>query len=243
MHEPYAKELKLVYDAWKVITATNCQFWPNFDADKDFPGAGDLCMVALPLSIPFGQGAVVPQSFDKLLDFFEAADGRPPIFNAKPAPGLADALRALKQNEFHSFFGTKNKYGMEEKHFHKEFQTQAAKPYVYNNIMVKEMNVTGSSQNGRHHSILFVDKLNWALRYAQIVCPTKYEEALDQYITPAKKVTRKIKIRQLQNDDISVNSDNSTHIRKRGKHEDTSTNYMTRFYTFVLGIQVNENDQ
>ena len=31
LREPYAKELKLVYDASKVVTATNCQFWPDFD--------------------------------------------------------------------------------------------------------------------------------------------------------------------------------------------------------------------
>ena len=74
MREPYAKELQLVYDASKVVTATNCTFWAEFDADKDFPGEGDLCMVALPLAIPFGQGAVVPQSFDKLIDSIEVAD-------------------------------------------------------------------------------------------------------------------------------------------------------------------------
>ena len=124
MREPYAKELQLVYDASKVVTATNCKFWPELDADKDFPGKGDLCMAALPLAIPFGQGAVVPQSFDELLDSIEAANDRPPILNGKPAPGLADALRALKKNEFHSFFGTKNKYGMEKTPFHKDFRKQ-----------------------------------------------------------------------------------------------------------------------
>ena len=132
---------------------------------------------------------------------------------------------------------------MEKKHFHKDFRKTAAEPNVYNNMMVKEMNVTGSSLNGRHHNILFVDKLHRALRYAQIVFPTKYEEALDQYVTPAKKATRKVKFGQLHDDDISINSDNYTHTRKRGKQEDTSMTYMTRFYTFVLGIQVNANDQ
>ena len=71
-------------------------------------------MAALPIVLPFGQGAVVPQSFDELLDSIEAADDQPPIVNGKPAPGLADALKALKKNEFHSFFGSKNTYGMEE---------------------------------------------------------------------------------------------------------------------------------
>ena len=147
--------------------------------------------------------------------------------NGKPAPGLADALRALKKNEFHSLFGTKNKYGMEEKHFHKDFWKTAAEPHVYNNMMVKEKNFTGSSLDGGHHNILFVDKFNLALRYAQVVCPTKYNEALDQYVNLAKKATRKVKFAQLQNDNISIDSDNSTHTRKRGKQEDTSMTYMT----------------
>ena len=119
MREPYVKELQLVYDASKVVTATNCQFWPKFEADKDLPGKGDLCMVALSLAIPFRQGVVVPQSFEELLDSIGAADDLPPILNGKPAPGFTDALRALKKNEFHSFFGSKNKYGIAEKHFDK----------------------------------------------------------------------------------------------------------------------------
>ena len=68
---------------------------------------------------------------------------------------------------------------MEEKHFHKDFKKLAEKPHVYNNMMVIEKNVTGSSPKGRHHNILFVDKLNQALRYAQVVCPSKYDKALD----------------------------------------------------------------
>ena len=130
---------------------------------------------------------------------------------------------------------------MEGKHFHKDFRKTAAEPHVYNNMMVEEMSVTGSSLNGRHHNILFIDKLNRALRYAQVVCPTKYDEALDQYVTPAKKTTRKVKFAQLQDDNISIDSDDSTHTRKRGKQEDTT--YTTQFYTFVLGIQVNVNDK
>ena len=105
------------------------------------------------------------------------------------------------------------------------------------------MNVKGLSPNGRHHSNLFVDKLNQALSYALLVCPTKYKEAMDQYVTPAKKATRKVKFGQLQDNNISIDSNDSTHTRKRGKQEDMSTTYMTRFYTFVLGIQVNANDQ
>ena len=72
-------------------------------------------MTALPIAIPFGQGAVVPQSFDELVNSIEVVDGRPQILNGQPAPGLVEALKALRQNEFYSFFGSKNKYGMEEK--------------------------------------------------------------------------------------------------------------------------------
>ena len=117
IRQPHALALKLVYESSTVVTATNCTFWPNFDAEKDFQGEGDLCMAALPIVFPFGQGAVVPQSFDKFLNSIEAADGRPQILNGQPAPGLADALRARRHNEFHSFFGSKNKYGMAEKTF------------------------------------------------------------------------------------------------------------------------------
>ena len=74
----------------------------------------------------------------------------------------------------------------------------------------------GTYPNGRHHSILFVDKLHRVLRYAQIVCPTKYEEALDQYVTQPKKATRKVKFSQLHDNNLSINSDDSTHTRKRG---------------------------
>ena len=118
---------------------------------------------------------------------------------------------------------------MEEKHFCKEFRKNAAEPHVYNNMMVKENNDPGLSPNGRHHNLLFSDKLDWALRYAAIVCPTKYEEVIDQYVTPAKKASRKVKFSQLQDNDMSINFDDSTHTRKRGKQEDMSTTYMTRF--------------
>ena len=74
MREPYAKELELVYDASRVVIAANCTLWADFDADKDFPGDGDLYMAALPIAIPFDQGAVVPQSFDELIASVEAAD-------------------------------------------------------------------------------------------------------------------------------------------------------------------------
>ena len=174
-------------------------------------------MAALPIVFPFGQGAVVPQSFDKLLNSIKAADGRPQILNCQPAPGLADALRALRHNEFRSFFGLKNKYGMAEKHFDKKFQKFVEEPHVYTNMMVKEKNVTGLSKNGQHHMILFGRKLDEALRYTAHTCPTKYEEVLDQYVNSAKKASRKVKYSQRHDDEMSTNSDNSTHTRKRGK--------------------------
>ena len=36
MRQPHALALKLVYESSTVITATNCTFWPDFDAEKDF---------------------------------------------------------------------------------------------------------------------------------------------------------------------------------------------------------------
>ena len=132
---------------------------------------------------------------------------------------------------------------MEEKHFCRKFREHAAEPHIYNNMMVEEKNVPGPSLNGRHHLLLFSDKLDQALRYTALMCPTKYEKVLDQYVTPAKKASRKVKFAQLQDDKMSINSDDSTHTRKGGKPEDMSTTYMTRFYTFFFGIQVNANDQ
>ena len=140
MREPHAKELALVYNK-KVVTADNCTLWADFDADTDFPGEGNLLMTAWPIAIPFGQGAVVPHNFDALIASIEAADDRPQILNGKPAPGVVDALKALKKNGFHSYYGTKNKFGMEKKHFSKDFKKAADKPHVYNKMLVKEKNV------------------------------------------------------------------------------------------------------
>ena len=109
MREPHAKELTLVYNMSRVVTAANCTLWADFDADKDFPGEDNLFMTAWPITIPFGQGAVVPHDFDELIASIEAPDDRPQILNGKPAPGLADALKALKKTGFHSYYSTKNK--------------------------------------------------------------------------------------------------------------------------------------
>ena len=134
-------------------------------------------------------------------------------------------------------------YGMEEKLFCKKFRKHAAEPHVYNNMMVEKKNIPGPSPNGGHHLLLFSDKLDRALQYTALICPTKYEEVLDQYVTPAKKASHKVKFARLQDNMISIYSDNSTYTRKLGKPEDMSTTYMTRFYTFFFGIQINVNDQ
>ena len=147
----------------------------------------------------------MPHDFDALIASIEAADDCPQILNGKPAPGVADALKALKKNRFHSYYGTKNKFGMEKKHFSKDFKKVADKPHVYNNMLGEEKNVTVSSANGREHAMLFVDMLYKSISYAKVVCPDKYEEAMDLYVTVATKPSRKVRFAQLKdNDDMST---------------------------------------
>ena len=164
MQEPYARQLGLLYDSTKVVSADNCRFWEDFDPEKNFPGEGELYMTTFSCAFPFGQGAVVPQSFDELLNSIESVDNKQPILNGKPAPGVADALRALKNYDFNS---SKNM-------FHKEqFKKIVAKPPFFTNMLVEEKNRTSTSPNGLQHSNIFIDKLNQAIRYARIVCPSK----------------------------------------------------------------------
>ena len=59
-------------------------------------------------------------------------------------------------------------------------------------MLNKEMNFTSSSPNDLRHSNYFMDKLNQLIRYARIVCPSKYEGAIDKYVTPVKTATRKV---------------------------------------------------
>ena len=185
----------------------------------------------------------MPQSFDELLNSIESAIKKTTILNGKPVPSVADALRALKKNEFNSFFGKSKKYGADKNLFHKEyFKKVVAKILFYTNMLVKEKNYTSSSLNVLPHCDLFMEKLNQSIRYARIMCPSKYEEAVDKYVTPAKTVTRKA-ARQHHNDNISVDSDDSTSFRKCGKKEDINTDYMGRYYQFLLGSEVNENDR
>ena len=37
MREPYPKELGLLYNGFKIITADNCRFWDDFNPKKRFP--------------------------------------------------------------------------------------------------------------------------------------------------------------------------------------------------------------
>ena len=119
MREPHAQALGLDYDDKKIITATTGTLWPEFDLEKDFPGEGELRMTVFPHGFPFGQGAEVPRSFEEQLDLIEL--GKPMILNGTPVPGLAAALRALQKNEFHSFYGKPNLYGMTKKSCHSDF--------------------------------------------------------------------------------------------------------------------------
>ena len=89
-------------------------------------------------------------------------------------------------------------------------------------MLVKEKNYTSTSQNGLHHSNLFINKLNQTIRYTQIMCPSKYKGAVEKYVTPTRTVTRKA-ARQNHNDDGSDDSNDSTPPRKCGKKEDVDT--------------------
>ena len=132
------------------------------------------------------------------------------------------------------FFGKAKKYGADKTLFHKEnFKKVIVKPRFYTNMLVKEKNCTSTSQNGLQHSNLFIDKLNQAIRYAQIICPSKYA---------TRTVTGKA-ARQNHNDNDSIDSDDSTPPRKRGKKEDDDTDFMGRYYCFFLGSEVNANNR
>ena len=107
-------------------------------------------MATLPCAFPYGQGAVLPQSFDDLLKSIKSSDNLPPILNGKPAPGVADALRALKKNDFNSFFGQDNQFGAAKNVFHKKnFGNIVNKPPFLVNMLVQEKNYTSMSQNGQ----------------------------------------------------------------------------------------------
>ena len=150
MREPYVKQPGLLYNSTKVISANNCRFWGNFDLEKDFSGEGELRMATFPCAFPYGQGAVVSQLFDDLLNSIKSADNSPLILNGKQAPGVADALRALKKNDSNSFFGQDNSFGAAKKEFHvKNFKDIVSKPPFLANMLVKEKNYMSTSPNGQ----------------------------------------------------------------------------------------------
>ena len=242
MREPHAQALGLEYDDKKIINATTGTLWPEFDLDTDFPGEGELCMTVFPRGFPFGQGAEVPQSFEEHLNLIELE--KPMILNGTKVPGLAAAYRALQKNEFHSFYGKPNLYGMAKNKCHNEFVKKAKASTLYDKMMVEEKNVTNQSANGVQHSIQYVNKLNQSLCYAKIVSPTGYAKALE-LVTPAKSAKRsKVKFREQHEDDLSDESDDDcTHPRKRRKpKEGLCIAYFGRFFTFFLGAEINAND-
>ena len=82
---------------------------------------------------------------------------------------------------------------MDKKHFSKEFKKEAEKSHVYDDMLVEERNVTHSSENGREHARSFVIMLYKAISYAKIVCPTRYDEAMEQYVNVAAKQSSKVR--------------------------------------------------
>ena len=114
------QKLGLLYNNTVIISIDNCRFGTEVDLEKDFPGEGELRIATLSCEIPYGSGAEVPQSFDDFLESNESSDNLPQILNSKPAPGVADALRALKRNEFNSYFSQNDKYGATNSLFHKK---------------------------------------------------------------------------------------------------------------------------
>ena len=106
-------------------------------------------------------------------------------------------------------------------------------------MLVEEKNYTSTSQNGLQHSNIFIDRLNQTIRYARILCPSKYKEVVEKYVTLRRNVEHRV---VCQNDNYEDdNYDDSALQKKRGKKEDVDTDYMERFYRFFLGSEVNAN--
>ena len=150
-------------------------------------------------------------------------------------------FEGVTKNDFNSFFGQDNKYGALKNVFHvKNFKDIVNKPPYLDNMLVKEKLCTRFSPNGLQHSDNFSATLMRALQYQRLLAPSKYNAAVEKYVTPVMNVERKAPTRYNDNDD--VDSDNSTPPRKRGKKEDSDVDYMERFYCFLLGTEVNAND-
>ena len=101
--------------------------------------------------------------------------------------------------------------------FHKEnFKKIVVKIPFFTNMLVEEKNCTSTSLNGLIHSDLFNDKLNQTIRYARVVFPSKYDEAVEKYVILKMTVTRRA-ARQNHDAYDNNNSDNSAPQKKCGK--------------------------
>ena len=105
-------------------------------------------------------------------------------------------------------------------------------------MLVEEKNCLSISPNGQRHSDNFNDTLTQALRFAKAHTPSKYNEAVEKYVTSRMNVVCRAASRNDNNED----SDDSWPPKKRGKTEDVDTDYMERFYRFFLGKEVNANN-
>mmetsp|Transcript_19389 Transcript_19389/g.21690 ORF Transcript_19389/g.21690 Transcript_19389/m.21690 type:complete len:83 (+) Transcript_19389:364-612(+) len=80
------------------------------------------------------------------------------------------------------------------------------------------------SPNGQRHSNDFSNTLNRALRYARLLTPSKYDDAVEKYVTPGRNVAGRVARRNDDYDDDD--SDNSTSLKKCGKKEDVDKDYI-----------------
>ena len=122
MRKPFAVALNLDYNKTLIVDETNTTFWDGAGAlDTDFPGDGDLCMLAFPCTIflgagalcmvalpcvsPFWYGSVVPDLLENLLIALDAPDATESIMMGKPAAGISAAVRALIHNDYDTYLG------------------------------------------------------------------------------------------------------------------------------------------
>ena len=146
-------------------------------------------MLTIPCAISYGSGAEVQHSLDDLTTSIKSPDGLPSVLNGKPAPGIADAWKALQKNEFNSFYGTDNNYGATKGIFHKKkFSAKVTKAPFVTSMMVKEKHCLGMSLNGLQHSNNFNDTLTYALKYAKVNAPEKYNNTVKTYVMSRMKV-------------------------------------------------------
>ena len=87
-------------------------------------------------------------------------------------------------------------------------------------MLVGEKNCLSMSPNGQQHSDNFNNTLTQALRFAKTHAPSKYNEAMEKYLTSRMKVAHRT-VRRDEDED----SDNSLPPKKLGKTEDIDTDY------------------